>query len=363
MNRNEFTRSTPNSIPARRAFSARLALAGISALGLMLWLAPTRITAKEGDMPNKSLFCCLGLCLFALPGGSAPANNVRVLFSDGIRFSAAASTVECEIGRPIVLKLTLRNAGADEYTVRGDPGWGSGIGITASEEGAPSRMLRVDIRYLDTNLGSLPSPLYVFTGHIPTNSQQSIVQMIRTEDFLPGRVRLKATMGWLGTDQLQTEDVEVLLSRPKEDEKPALVDAKARSLINKQVSQRHNFFGGFALGHLSRSLVQGLMDSQATTVDVENGLYAAVLQAIGPDATDDDRGLAEDAAKAFLERFPHSWLRAHACAALVTIYRKEGRDDDAQRMIREGLSLPESRPLFQNLGFIGESAGKSDEAK
>jgi hypothetical protein len=69
-------------------------------------------------------------------------------------------------------------------------------------------------------------------------------------------------------------------------------------------------------------------------------------------ATDDDIELAEEAAETLARRFPDSWLRAYAYGMLCTVHLERGNSEKARAFAEKGLKLPESNPLFHNLGII-----------
>ena len=94
------------------------------------------------------------------------------------------------------------------------------------------------------------------------------------------------------------------------------------------------------------------MASHESSLACEYAIYAGVLQSIHVLATAEDIKLAEEAAKALARRFPDSWLRAYAYGMLATVHFEKSNSEKARAFAEKGLKLPESDPLFHNLGIM-----------
>jgi hypothetical protein len=323
------------------------------------------VRRRKMVIQRKVLACFLvSLSLSVLQGFSATNDDFLP------EFAIQANASQYVVGTPILLKSTLHNAGPREYKVVGEPHLaGGGMCIDVSQRGSPFKIFGSP--WLGPNpTGGNPqdaaSPMYRFMGRIPTNGEQCLVHMIQTKELQPGPLRLRVNLRTRTKGVLTnlTAEVEVSLLEPKQDDKTTVLDAATKNLVNKEVERLHNFCGQYrARQLLSDVLLQELISSTETNIDVEYALYAVVVQGAAHEATQEDRTKAKDAAKAFLQKFPRSWVVAHTYAALARIYKEEGRDEERLQAIQQGLSVPESRPLFQSLRLIPTTEGKGDKSK
>jgi hypothetical protein len=264
-----------------------------------------------------------------------------------IAFSLEAYRTRRAVGTPILVKITIRNTGEQDYEIVGDPGWGRWMSIASAREGEEFKRLRADAPEEHIMAGGLMNPIYRFTGTLAPGARQRILQTIRTTKMAPGRIRLKAILYQghaTGRHVIETAPITVELLTKLEDDEPPVLSAEEWRLVCWYVADFHN--------HLARSrratglpaIVRKALAGKGATPELEYALYAGALLFAQYQTTPEDLALAEEAARAFLARFPKSWLRAHAYAALAIVHTAQAR-----RAIEAGQALPESVPLYENL--------------
>ncbi len=267
-----------------------------------------------------------------------------------IEFSIEANRTECVVGMPILLKLSLRNAGSMDYEIIGELGWAQGLTILSRREGAELTPLpyRDYVRHSDVG----PILTYFFTGRLAPGEVQVILHMVPTDGMSPGPLRFKAELRLRQRPhRLETAEITVNILEKPESVRPGPFTNQEEALIYKYVVRKHNRFERGVPSEVVSLLRKGILSDQAGPVS-EYALYAGVFQAIGHFTTPEDVKLAEEAAEALSKRFPDSWLRAHAYALLFWAHFKKGNFEKARGFAVKGLQFPESNPLFQNLGIM-----------
>ncbi len=275
-----------------------------------------------------------------------------------LHFSVEVHRSEYVVGVPILAKLTLNNGGPRDYRLRGAVGWGRQLQVAHTDDTETGEFLPPDI----TQFEGIYSPPYYFIGTIPPRASQYLVHMINTTRMKPGRLNLKALMR-LNRETLWTPEATVrLMGRPKDGggRESSCLSPDEQAFICKYVPRRHNRFyrgrkdtPGLAQhrAELSR-IVSKAMASHESSLACEYAIYSGVLQCIHVVATDDDIKLADEAAEVLAKRFPDSWLRAYAYGMLATVHFEKGNSEKARAFAEKGLKLPESKPLFHNLGIM-----------
>lgn len=301
----------------------------------------------------ECLFALLGVSL--LTGGPPEPSAASAL---PISFSAAANGTSFRAGEPILMRLTLTNISNIEYKVGGGLGWGRGLMIvTVSAEGKVG-WIAPDVPHFDTDLGGILVPPWFFVGSVAPQQSQQVLYMIETGGMKPGPVAIRAVLVQR-RPELWTPDVSVDILKAREGEPSSTLSTDEQSFVYKNVGRCHNHSRAGLLGARWQTyhervvcLVTKAVRSDEQSFACEYALYAGVLQAIDATASPADIRLAEEAAEALEKRFPNSWLRAYAYGILCTVYLERGNAEKARAFAEKGLKLPESNPLFQNLGIM-----------
>jgi hypothetical protein len=275
-----------------------------------------------------------------------------------ISFSAAANRTTFRAGEPILIRLTIGNTSDIEYKIGGGPGWGRQLAVmTVGADGKVS-WIPPDVPHFDTDLGPMRVPPWFFVGSIAPQQSQHVLHMIETREMKPGPVAIRAVLLQQGPE-LWTPDVSVDILEAREGEASSTLSPDEQSFVYKNVGRCHNDSKAGLLGARWQPhhetlvrLVTKSVASDEQSLACEYALYAGVLQAIDATASPADIRLAEEAAEALQKRFPNSWLRAYAYGMLCTVYLERGNAEKARTFAEKGLKLPESDPLFQNLGIM-----------
>lgn len=286
---------------------------------------------------------CSSMCLLCLVIGARGLSAATPPVT--VQFTAEVNQRTTVTGIPLLLRMTLRNDGQDAYRVIGQPGWGRGVEVLVGTEGGELQALQPDVRHLDTDLGARYKPVYFFGGTLAAGATQHVLQMIDTGRMKGGVVRVKAVV-IQGAKRIESPEVSVrLLEAPAEDVALTL-DEQIRGPVFRWIPSLHNHPGATWQWEELSPLLLKAVTSKGVTIDCEYALYAAALQTMPARANLAQCELAEHAAREFLERFPHSWLRAHVCAALFRTYVVR-----ALAAMEAGAKIPEAQPLFDNLGI------------
>jgi len=285
-------------------------------------------------MNHNLLIYLLAVCLLTPSAFCSAANEQTAVFS------IESTSTQSVVGAPILLKLTLQNPQKEDYTIKGEPGWGRDLSILCAQGGAPFQWLAPNVQRMETEAGYVYRPTYSFAGRLGSDKSQCLLQLIQIQDARPGSLRLKAVLnqGIL----LNSEEVVVSLVEAEETQTNRALTAVQKRLLYREVSRFHNRFGYRRSSDLG-PIIEKAKASSETTVETEYALYAGVLQGISGDATNEDRALAKESAKAFL------------------VHRKEGDTEAAELALKAGQALPESYPLFQNLGLVEEPVAPEDK--
>ncbi len=263
-----------------------------------------------------------------------------------------------------MIRLTLENVGKEDYTIRGGPGWGRYLTFKASENGKEFHRIPIDphVTHGDTGHGPLYHPKFFFTGVLPPGGSQHIVHIIQTKDMEAGELELKAIV-WQKEVMLEAV-VKLKLVEGGDEGGHSVFKEKEKRLIHKRVVYLHNRLGcrGGRSVHISdherlKPMVEKAIKSEEKSTDVEYAVYLGVLRGFARQATQEDLDLADQAVQTLVKRFPKSWLRAHVYAALYMIHGDKRRD-----AYEEGRKLPESQPLYKNVG-IESDPKKLDNAE
>lgn len=289
----------------------------------------------------------------ALLGEDPPSENGS---SPAIEFSIMARSTQYVAGTPILVKVEIHNAGVNTCKTLGGVGWGRKLLIFTRHEGGVEKVISPDVLQMGTSY----IPAHVFTFDLPAGGTQSIVHIIQTKTMFQGRLSLRALI-FQHREPLWTPEVTVkLLDEKNNGKKHGLLSPEEESVVYDYIPRRHNRFdrhlnisrGPRSLHPKLVSIVKKAVVSNDVSIACEYALYAGVLLAIDAKATADDIKLAEEAAEAFAKRFPDSWLRAYAYAMLSTVHFERGNSEKARAFAQQGLKLPESNPLFHNLGIM-----------
>jgi hypothetical protein len=295
----------------------------------------------------------VGLCVM-LAELAAPAAEEAF----PVEFVMEASAARYETATPVLVRLTLRNAGSTAFQIIGEAGWGRSFNLLREDEAGRRELVPPDVPHVE----DFYMPPYFFRGELPPSRSQCIIHFVPTDLMTLGRVHLKAFFFQRGRIAFTWELPVEIVGGAKNDKGrgPATLSPGEQAFIYSYVPRRHNSFwrGPKAVharvpdhGELV-SIVRKAIASGEASLACEYALYAGVLQVIRLAAQPDDIKLAEEAAEALEKRFPNSWLRAYAYGMLCTVYLERGNAEKARTLAEKGLKLPESDPLFHNLGIM-----------
>lgn len=266
-----------------------------------------------------------------------------------LKIAVQAAQGEYVVGTPVLLKLTVRNTSTEPKEVE-CLGWGRGIKIRIANGDEDFRWLEPAgyVTHADTDIGPLYVPAYFIKGILKPGEEQSILQMIYTEKAPVGRLRFKATL--LGRE---SEEVAVTLVAPPNDVEHDFLTPEEREWFPRRMAYLHNQgVWGVGLTKNERAALMRIaskaLEATTSSVETEYALYAGVYQAVSIQPSTESIVLAEQCAKALVERFPNTWLRAHVDAALVLAHIHRAR-----MVAEQGLEEPLGRPLFEGLGITG----------
>ena len=232
------------------------------------------------------------------------------------------------------------------------------MGFRFRTENREARSLPSDVPHVDTNIGALPRPIYRFRGRLNAGDSQYLVQVIPTTDMAEGKIRFSASLRLRTKDgpltELESGEVAVKLVEPRREEEAGAFSPKEVRVICRAVVGYHNHRrrAGFYRGEEHDALAavaKKALELDAKDLLTEYALYAAVFQELAPKATPEDLAFAEEAAKAFFERFRESWLRAHVYAAMFEI-----DPERARKLVENPFDLPGAELLFDNLGILDD---------
>jgi len=264
-----------------------------------------------------------------------------------LEIAIEAAQAEYPVGTPILLKLTVRNTGAEPQRVQ-NIGWGEGISIAVARDDGEFQQLdpTLYVSHGDTEVGPVYMPTYVTSGTLKPGEEQSILQMIYTHDMQPGRLRFRASL-W----SRKSEEIAVTLVEPADEAEGGLVGPEARGPFLRTVARLHNHGPtNIWLRDEERTALMQIaskaLESTKRDVEVEYGLYAGVLQAAADGPSAESIVLAEQCARVLIERFPKTWLQAHVDAALVIAHVNRARV-----VAEQGRERPLAKPLFEGLGI------------
>ena len=316
---------------------------------------------------------CVSLIL-GLHAFGAETHVSAELAPPGIKFEMQTNRSQYEIGTPMLVKLTLRNVGEADYEIMDKAGWGRSFRISSVNDGGLRSPVRSDVPHVE----EFYMPPYFFCGSLSPAEAQSIVHFVRTVPMMPGWVTFHAYFFQRGLRALTPEVPLKIIGGVKEEagSGPATLNPDERSFIYRCVCHRHNSFWrgrktqpGRGPDHENLvAIVRKAMASDEASLPCEYALYAGVVQAIDVMASVDDVKLAEEAVEALEKRFPNSWLRTYTYAMLSTVHFERGNVEKARSFAGKGSKLPESNPLFQNLGIMEklqklEGSSKGEQKK
>jgi len=212
------------------------------------------------------------------------------------------------------------------------------MGISSAREGEEFKQLRPDAPVEHIMAGGLMDPIYRFTGTLAPG---------------PGQIRLKAILYQghaTGRHVIETAPITVELLTKLEDDEPPVLSAEEWRLTCLYIARFHNHLVRARRAPKFPAIVRKALATEGATPELEYTLYAGALLFAQDRTTPEELALADRAARAFLARFPDSWLRAHAYAALAIVHIQQAR-----AALKAGQALPESVPLYDNLksrGFL-----------
>lgn len=272
-----------------------------------------------------------------------------------IRLFLDTNVVECVAGVPIVAEIRVQNVSDEVYEIQGSPAWGNYLGILYAQGTDVFRELPPDLPHGDTEEGPQFFTVYRLDGELGPRESQILVYVLRAEKFEVGTVRLKAQM-FQREGMIETSEVEVRIVAQSGDRPDDVLSEDDMAVIHENL-RFHNhigFAGGWRNGRIV-PIVRKVLDIKGSKLAYEYGLYLGVLNGMSMASSRADSELGLESANALLKKYPKSCFRAHAYAAVAEIQKREGRPQEARTAINNGLALPESRPLYDNLKLNPES--------